>query len=149
VLLVPVKFTNLDFDPCKKKSTQFAPVKFKPIGFNPSFDLSAKKTITWHRFSDMAHAMLDSCDTPTIIFLVKRQKCLGTKIKIREFYRDQNQNSGILQGPKLKLQFFFLFFFFQRTRTEKLPSSTIFSTSSHFFHHFFHLYILVRVLYFN
>jgi hypothetical protein len=67
VFLVPVKFLNLDFGPCKKKSTQFAPVKFKPIGFSPSFDLSAKKTITWHGFGDVADAMLDLGDTSTII----------------------------------------------------------------------------------
>jgi hypothetical protein len=54
VFLVPVKFPNLDFGFCKKKSTQFAPVKFKSIDFSPSFDLSARKTITWHGFSDMA-----------------------------------------------------------------------------------------------
>jgi hypothetical protein len=48
VILVPVKFFNLDFGPCKKKSTEFAPVKFKSIDFSPSFNLSEKKTITWH-----------------------------------------------------------------------------------------------------
>jgi hypothetical protein len=42
VLLVPVKFSNLDFGPCKNKSTQFAPVKFKAIDFSPSFELSVK-----------------------------------------------------------------------------------------------------------
>jgi hypothetical protein len=73
--------------PVKKNYTQFAPVKFKPIDFSPSFDLSAKKTIMWHGLSDVADAMLDSCDTLAIyfIFLVKRQKCPWIKIKIREY----------------------------------------------------------------
>jgi hypothetical protein len=128
VLLVPVKFSNLDFGPCKKNYTQFAPVKFKPIDFSPSFDLSAKKTIMWHGFSDMADAMLDSCDTLAIFLFGEKKK----------MPRDQNQNSRILQGLKskfrnftrtkikIKIVIFFLFFFFHRIRTEKLPSSTIF-----------------------
>jgi hypothetical protein len=74
VLLIPIKFSNLDFGPCKKKSTQFAPVKFKLIDFSPSFGLSAKKTITSHGFSDMADAMLDSCDTSAIFLFGEKKK---------------------------------------------------------------------------
>jgi hypothetical protein len=100
--------------------------------------MSAKKTIMWHGFSDVADAMLDSSDMSA--------KKIGEKTKMP---RNQNQNSGILRGPKLKLQIFFFLFFFPHTRTTNLPSSTIFSTSSHFFHHFLHLlpfYILVSCI---
>jgi hypothetical protein len=36
-----VKFSNLDFDSCKVNPSNL-PVKFKLIGFSPSFDMSAK-----------------------------------------------------------------------------------------------------------
>jgi hypothetical protein len=32
-----------------------------------------------------------------IFIFGEKTKCPGTKIKIQEYYRDQNQNSGILQ----------------------------------------------------
>jgi hypothetical protein len=86
VFLVTIKFFNLDFGPYKKKSTQFAPVKFKLIGFSPSFNMWAKKNhyVTWVQWRGRCHVGFRW--HVNNYFLVKRQKCPGTKIKIAIFF---------------------------------------------------------------
>jgi hypothetical protein len=46
--------------------------------------MSAKKTVTWHAFNDVANATLErlTCQQNDKK-IAKRQKCLGTKIRVK------------------------------------------------------------------